>query len=190
MALAQLSTEQLVDLIDQVRTTLNLGVHAPSAMESALAQLEAEASRRNIDLPAVTEPRLVPPPDEQDDQELVREVLSASAQRQELKDFADAVRHADLTSLWFAFQQSRSFENQDERMLALNHIAYGITKWLVPDPDQVSSIESSRTESLSEAKYPLAWLEQELLRLFHHTLRFGGDPTKHVNTDTNKPTSR
>jgi len=187
---ARIPTGQLVDLIDDIRTTLARGTRAPATLEAALAHLEAEALRRNIKMPAVAEPRMVPPPDEQIDQEFIRTVLSLSAQAQELKDFADAVRHADLTSLWFAFQQARSFTDADERMLAINHIAYRVTNWLASDPDHASAIEGTRTERLSEVEKPLAWLEQELLRLFHHTLRFGGDPTKHFDGQTDTPNSR
>jgi hypothetical protein len=50
--------------------------------------------------------------------------------------------------------------------------------------------ELRRTERLAEVQNPVAWLEHELLRLFHHTLRFGGNPTKQSIGDADPANSR
>lgn len=63
-------------------------------------------------------------------------------------------------------------------MLALNHVAFHVTNWLASDRDHAADMELERTLRLAEVNDPLASLEQELLRLFDHTLRFGRDPTK------------
>jgi hypothetical protein len=181
-----ITSEQLVGLIEDVRGTLNRGATAPATLETALAQLEVEALRRNIALPAVPEPRMVKAPDPQVPPDFVRTVLLRSAQSQELQDFADALHHAELGELWFAFQQTREFKDQ-ARLLALQQVAHYLTRWFSFEPDEVVEFEVRRTERLAEVQNPVAWLEHELLRLFHHTLRFGGNPTKHPAATSKEP---
>jgi hypothetical protein len=144
---------------------------------AALAKLEAEAARRGLQLPGVPEPSAAALAPIAVDQEAVRLQIGRAGVHRDLQAFALTLRHADPASLWCAFKWTRCFKDADERLLALEQVAYHLSFWLTSDREHADSMEHHRTQRLSEVTDPLAWIEQEVLRLFHHTLRFGGDPT-------------
>src|SRR5262245_43939449 len=84
----------------------------------------------------------------------VRTLLELAAKAQELRDFAAAVRRADLPALWYAFKLTRSFTDPDERTLALEQLAYRLTNWLLTDADQACLAEVRRMERLSRLPDP------------------------------------
>jgi hypothetical protein len=167
----------LIDLIEDLRETLRRSPEEAEPYERSLAELVAEAACRGLLACIVSDPPRAALP-VKPDQEKIRGSIQQAATLQQLQRYASLLEQADLIGLWAAYRWAGMFQDENERFLALHHIAWHLSTWLSESTDEAEDMELCRTERLSQVSAPGRWLEQEVLRMFHHTLARAGDPTR------------
>jgi hypothetical protein len=111
---AELDDRHLQELLLDLRSRGADGTTDPHVLESAIAELEAEAARRGLDLPVVKE--VIPPA-------LAFSRLEAALASGDVSAAAEAISFCNATGVWRAYRRVLAQDDCRVRILLLQRIA-------------------------------------------------------------------
>jgi hypothetical protein len=112
---SELDDQQILDLLQELRSMTPAGRQEDDAVIASIAELELEVVRRNLDAPSVAEP-IIPA--------VALMLFEAACIRRDIVAAGDAIHHMDAAGLWFAYQRTKEQQHVGARMYLLERIRY------------------------------------------------------------------
>jgi hypothetical protein len=110
---ASLDDRCIIDLLTDLRERAAAGETDPQHVESAIAELEAEAARRGLELPSVEE--MIPAG-------LAFCRFEAAFARNDVPAMANAISYCDAAGMWRAYRRIRVHDDAPTRMYLLQQV--------------------------------------------------------------------
>jgi hypothetical protein len=163
--LLNLDDRELLDLLEDLRARALLEEMADAeSIESAIAELEVEASCRGLNLPATCH--------EPTPQPLALRILWTALERGDQESAARAMTHLDAGALWFAYRRTREHGAQKTRLFFLVHVLFCLDALVFSEQRALERGAWLSSSDLS-VEDRVAYLEQCINALFGGLLAYG-----------------